>query len=70
MQKMKANFRVLTETLLQAKWQMDKKEIHIDMERKRETKWIQWSNGKYNRKERHKKRYLFFFIKILSILLF
>ena len=36
MQKMKANFRVLAETLLQAKWQMDKKEIHIDMERKRE----------------------------------
>ena len=36
MQKMKAIFRVLAETLLQAKWQMDKKEIHIDMERKRE----------------------------------
>ena len=35
MQKMKANFRVLTETLLQAKWQMDKKETHIDMERER-----------------------------------
>ena len=35
MQKMKANFRVLAETLLQAKWQMDKKETHIDMERER-----------------------------------
>ena len=35
MQKMKANFRVLAETLLQAKWQMDKKETHIDIERER-----------------------------------
>ena len=58
MQKMKANFRVLGETLLQAKWQMDKKEIQIDMERKRETKWIQWSNGKYNGKRDTKRERL------------
>ena len=54
MQKMKANFRVLTETLHQAKWQMDtEKDTHGHGER--EMKWIQWSDERDNGKERHKR---------------